>query len=791
MKFKILALVLLLAASCSPKQSKEKEIVSQMTLEEKAAVVVGHLGAMNTGSFGADALNKIDFDYPGLGMPIGGVPRLGIPVTICSDGSYGLKRYMPRPDGKWGITAFPVPALLASTWDTELEEDVAGSYGSEGKEYGVDVLLGPAMNIMRDPLCGRNFEYYSEDPLLSGKMGAAAVRGIQSNGIGTTIKHFVANNQETDRVVNDARVSKRALREIYLRGFEMAAKEADPWFFMVSYNKLNGPLTTENRDLLQTIVRGDWGYGGTFMSDFGGNCWTPVAIAAGMDLVMPGSTAHEANIVNAVNSGELSEEDLDYCVENVLRYAMKTPRYKGCKYEGNPDLEAHAALARKAAAQGMVLLENDGTLPCNPVKPAFFGVSSYRTWTSGIGSGKVVSDYTVNLADGFPVRDEASGAFYAKLLADADAAKPKLEGFAALMALSADATVIPESVIPAGILEKSASEADVAFFTIGRNAGEGEDRRPVPGDWSLNEVEYSNLKAVSEAFHAKGKKLIVVLNVNGAVETASWKDLADAVLLVWLPGQEGGNAFADVVTGRVNPSGHLPVTFPVRYEDCPSYGNFPTGDEKKDIATADNGFQVEYAAEMNIFQNGAVRYQPKPREQWIRNVDYTVYEEDVYVGYRYYGTFGKAVSYPFGYGLSYTDFSRSAPAIQAVKDGWEAEVTVTNTGNVAGRDVVQLYAEAPEGDRPVRELVAFGKTGTLAPGESQTVTLHFGKRELSRYDEPSHSFVLDKGEWRIVAAEDAASNGPAASLTIKKSRVVEVTSDVCGPVEPIHVLKRK
>lgn len=798
-------LLLTVAAYAQPRLGKDpiQDVIAAMTLEEKAGMVIGNLGAMESINAGsgdmASAMADLGFDYPGLGMPIGGVPRLGVPVTICSDGSYGLKRYMPMRNGKYGTTAFPIPIAVASSWDTALAEKVASAYGEEGKDYGVDVLLGPAMNIIRDPLCGRNFEYYSEDPLLSGKMGSASVKGIQSNGIGTTIKHFVANNQETDRVSNDSRVSTRALREIYLRGFEMAAKEADPWFLMVSYNKLNGTFTTENRELLQTIVRGDWQYPGAFMSDFGGNCWAPSAVAAGNDLVMPGSKVNVQNIVDAVNKGELSMEALDYCVANVLRYVLKTPRFNGYKYNGQPNLDAHAAVAREAAAESMVLLKNDGALPIKALNPAFFGVCSYRTWTSGMGSGRVVSDYTVNIADAFPARNAAVEKYYREQIAAAEAAAPRPTGFAAIMA-SSRVVEVREGILSDELIAQSARESDMAVFTLGRNAGEGADRRSMSGDWLISDIELVNLGRIADAFHGAGKKVIVLLNVNGIVETASWKDLADAILLTWLPGQEGGNAIADILSGKVNPSGKLPATFPNLYMDVPTYGNFPTGMERS-TAIADNGFQVELAASQTrqqsgnpalaIFQSGSARYQPKPEKYWVKNIDYTNYEEDVYVGYRYYNTFGVEVSYPFGFGLSYTTFQHGKPVVKCAKDHYEVTVAVTNTGSASGKDVVEIYVEAPavKAGRPQRELLAFAKTGLLAPGGSQTVTLRFSQRDLSRYDEERHAFVLDRGNYRLCVAANAVDPGVGTVLKVRKSKVLEVTSDVCKPNNDLNRLR--
>lgn len=733
-----------------------RELLMQMTLREKAEMVIGHLSAMQkVNPMNPDALRELDFTYPGLGMPIGGCPRLGLPVTICSDGSYGLKRYMPMADGKYHTTVFPSPFSNASTWNTHLLQQLSAAYAREGREAGVQVLLGPGMNIMRDPLCGRNFEYYSEDPLLTGSMGAAVVSGIQSQGLAATPKHFAANSQETDRVVNDSRVSERALREIYLKGFERMIQQAAPVFVMTSYNKINGRYTSEDRHLLQDIVRGEWGFKGCFMTDFGGLGWSPDQIAAGNDLVMPGSSYHVQNIVHAVETGQLSQADLDACVSRLIR-ANQWIAQKQTRVPGGQQTESdRQCLAREAATEGFVLLKNDQMLPMDSKdEVAFFGIGSYYTAISGIGSGRINADYRVNIADGMASQQCAAVAkFYQSRLKAFRDSLPPPSGLAAIM--GSDDPVVPEWLPSVELIEQSARETTAAVVTIKRCAGEGYDRKAVEGDWLLTQEERWLLNRVAQAFHSQGKKMTVILNVAGLVEMASWRDRADAIMLVWLPGQEGGNAVADVLTGRISPSGRLTATLPLRYEDVPSYGHFPTGVEKS-IDVTENGFQVENVQNpvVAVFENGKKRRHDKPDSLQVENLDYTCFTEDVFVGYRHYDTQQSDVAYPFGYGLSYTTFAYDVEGLVA---DHTVSVTVTNTGRFAGKEVVQLYMVPPSESikRPAHELVAFAKTHLLQPGESETLRLQYDSRDLCYYDESRGEWVKEDGLHRLQVAQSS------------------------------------
>ena len=727
------------------------EVVKAMTLEEKAQICVGlgwghQLGGL---TFSAQSL------VPGAAGTTRAIPRLGIPATALPDGPAGI-RIDPTREGSdrtYYGTGFPVGTAIASSWDVDLVENMTAAMGNEVLEYGADVILSPAMNIHRNPLCGRNFEYYSEDPVLTGKIGAAYIRGIQSNGVGTSVKHFAVNNQETNRHENDSRVDTRALREIYLKGFEIAIKEAGPWTVMSSYNKLNGEYTQQSYDLLTRILRDEWGFDGIVMTDWGSKEGTVKAAAAGNDLMMPGNETEVRRLVDAVKSGELPEADLDRNVKRMLEYIVKTPHFKGYKYSDAPDLKAHAKVARAAATESMVLLKNeDGVLPLKGTeKVALFGISSVDFVAGGTGSGNVNKAYVINMVQGL----ENAGFTLVESLKDFN---QKYVDFQKLnMRIGGESILLGESKVPETGLSKTyinslVPESDLAIVVIGRNAGEGGDRR-VDNDFNLTETERQLLNDVTTAYHLAGKKVVVVMNIGGVIETASWKNLADAILLAWQPGQEGGDAVADVLTGKVNPSGKLPMTFPVAYMDHPSSYNFPTG--------------LETSGRRG--RNGS---------EGVKNWDYTDYAESIWVGYRWFTTQDKAVSYPFGYGLSYTTFEYSKPVVKADRDGnITASVTVTNTGKVAGKEVVEVFVAAPAGgmEKPVRELKAFDKTKLLAPGESETLTFSVTPYELASFNIDANEWQTAAGVYTVYFAKNADDTATSAKVNVKKAGTFEVT----------------
>jgi len=552
-------------------------------------------------------------------------------------------------------------------------------------------------------------------------MAAAIVRGIQSNGVGTSIKHFAANNQETNRNQVNTIVSERALREIYLKGFEIAIKESAPWTVMSSYNKINGVYTSESSALLTTILRNEWGYKGMVMTDWFGGRNAVAQVNAGNDLLMPGTATQTKTVFNAADSGKLDVALLDRNVEKILQTILLSPSFKKYLNSDKPDLQAHAAVARSAAAESMVLLKNEKALPISGKKIALFGNSSYELIAGGTGSGDVNKAYKVSLEKGlmnagFSLNENLTGS-YETYLKEETAKRPKPRFFFL-------PPPIPEKKQEMEMLNQVAGESDLAILTLGRNAGEGQDRK-VENDFNLSEDELTMISQISEAFHKKGKHLIVVLNIGGVIETVSWREKADAIVLAWQPGLEGGNAIADVLSGKQNPSGKLATSFPVKYEDVSSSKSFP-------------GRVLDPNAPGNPMMG-------KPSE--------VIYEDGIYVGYRYYQTFHVKTAYPFGFGLSYTQFRYDNLVLSSpsFKDHLQVSVTVTNTGKTAGKEVVELYLTAPKDKmgKPEEELKAFAKTRLLKPGESQTIRLSLDASSLASFDTELTRFVADAGTYQV------------------------------------------
>jgi len=487
---------------------------------------------------------------------------------------------------------------------------------------------------------------------------------------------------------------------------------------------------------------------------FGGH--DPVAqMEAGNNLLEPGTPKQQQAIIDAVKSGKLDVKVLDRNVERVLNYILKTPSFKKYAYSNTPDLKAHAAISRQAAAEGMVLLANYGAgLPIKKgLKVGLFGVASYKTITGGTGSGEVNVAYVVSIAEGLAnagyAPDEALKQTYSAAIAADLKAHPRKKLTLGTPRLT------PEPVLTVDDIQKSADQDDEAILTISRNAGEGADRKVE--DFDLSDAEQAQLKTVADAFHAKGKKLIVVLNVGGVIEMASWRLKADAILLAWQPGLEGGNAVADVLSGAVDPSGKLAQTFPYKYHDVPSAQYFP-------------GTPAEHPTEV-------------------------VYQEGIYVGYRYYNTFGVKTAYPFGYGLSYTKFAYSGLTLSAATfhNRLSATVTITNTGSVAGKEVVQLYLKAPHGglDKPSEELKGFAKTRLLKPGEAQTLTLTLTERDLASFNTDASAWIADAGKYEVKIGASSEDIKLVKSFTLAKTTVVEKVHKALAPQVAIDELKSK
>ena len=752
------------------------EVLKAMTLEEKAKLLVG--GANNFFGTGAVVGGEADL-VAGAAGTSPAIPRLGIPATVLTDGPAGVRIDPTRKgtDKTYYATAFPIGSCLASTWNTELVSKVGEAIGNETKEYRCDVILGPGMNLHRNPLCGRNFEYYSEDPLLTGKIAAAYIQGVQSQGAGVSAKHFAVNSQETDRTSVDERVSQRAARELYLRGFEIAVRESDPWTVMASYNQVNGQYSMGNHDLLTKILRDDWGFKGIVMTDWIGirkGLETISEVHAGNDLMEPGQPAQVDEIIKGVKSGKLDIADVDRNVRRMLEYIIKTPSFHQYPASNAPDFKAHAAITRQSAAEGIVMLKNNGTLPWKDgaIKTvALFGENSYDFLSGGTGSGCVHPPYVVDMLEGLkntgisssPVLTDIYRKYidYAKVKFQAERHPAKW-----FQTEYMGQQKYPEIGLSPIAIQKEAKTADAAIITIGRQAGEGIDR-DIDTEFNLIPEERALITDVCNAFHQAGKPVIVIINSGSVIETASWSGYPDAILCAWQPGMEGGNSIADLLTGKVNPSGKLTMTWPVAATDHPSTKNFP--------------------GNVDFYSFKEMHGSKTP----ISGYTYTNHEEDIYVGYRYFDTFNREVAYPFGYGLSYTTFDFSKPVVKAKgKDAVEVSITVKNTGAVSGKEVAQVYVSAPQGrlEKPSHELKAFAKTRELAPGESQTLTMTIPVRDLASFDEANSQWLTEAGTYTFRIG--SSSRDIAAAVQLKIAEYTEKTTNALAPQQTLNLLKQ-
>jgi beta-glucosidase len=651
--------------------------MAQLSVEQKAAIVTG-----------ADFWNT--------------VPLPGIPSIAVSDGPHGVRRVEDN-DAALGLgestraTCFPPAAGIASSWNRALVEQVGQALGDESRALGVGVLLGPGVNIKRSPLCGRNFEYFSEDPLLSGELGASWVRGIQSRGVGAALKHFVANNQETNRMTVSVDVDERTLREIYLPAFETIVRREQPWTVMCSYNRLNGIPAAENPWLLTELLRDEWGFAGLVMSDWGAVDDRVAAVEAGLDLEMPGPVHESVAAVAAACSSPTFEATLDVSVGRISQLAQRVSQARGPAF----DVEAHHALAAAAAVESVVLLRNEGgILPLAPGAPiAVIGEFAVSPRYQGAGSSQV-----------HPTRISAA--------LEAMKAHTEIE-FAAGYSLTH-----PDKA--QGLIDEAvelARRAETVVLFVGLPEGfesEGYDRTSLdlPGD------QQALISRVTEV----NPRTIVVLSNGGVVSLEPWHDSAAAIVESWLLGQAGGLAIADVLFGVESPSGRLAESIPFRLRDNPTFLNFP-GD-----------------------------------------ADTVRYGEGVFVGYRYFETAGVPTRYSFGYGLSYSTFAYSNFTVH--KKGKRATVTVTNTGAVAAKEVVQLYVSAPETRdvrRPVRELRAFDKVA-LAPGESRDVDFVLTDRAFAFWDSGRHEWVVDGGDYTLQIGKSSNEIVAQQTVTIADSR---------------------
>ncbi|MBK7106929.1 MAG: glycoside hydrolase family 3 C-terminal domain-containing protein [Ignavibacteriae bacterium] len=746
-------------------EEKAKELISQMTVEEKIGMIVGDGRFLPSADSKMENINDVYIANRNSKIVI---PRLSLKSTALTDGPSGInKDEAPQGAKEYTYTtAFPTSTSLAATWNTEIAEQIGEAFGNELLEYDYDVVLMPALNLHRNPKCGRNFEYYSEDPLLSGKMAASIVKGIQSNGVGATLKHFLANNQETNRRKYNAVISQRALREIYLRGFEIAVKESQPKAIMTSYNKLNGFYTAEIPELLQDIVRKEWGFTGLFMTDFDGYYGDAVAkVRAGNNMLMSGSMDELNELKNAVKNKTLSESKLDENLIYNMKLKLSSPSMNNYKPSYKPDLKAHAKLARDAASEGIVMLKNNNnTLPINnKITVAVFGKISYHLIEAGTGSGGIRSNkYAITVNDGlkaagFKILDNLEKTYIdyiekirkenlvpdyfnnPKMRADNGIKdnKAPVHFKKRLVAFSNEKNMSIDEI------KKYEPKSQIAIITLGRSAGENYENGYLP----ITETELGLLRNIYEVYHAAGKKVIVVLNVGGVWETESWREYADAILLIWQPGQEGGHAVADIIKGAVNPSGKLPDSFPLKYEDVPSANYFPGLPEDEPI----NSF----------------------------------YNEGIYVGYRYYETFNVPTAYEFGFGMSYTTFNYSE--LHLSDTNFESKIIVKvkikNIGKVAGKEVVQLYLKSPQTkiEKPKYELKNFAKTKLLKPGESQQITFELDQRSLASFWSGISSWVADKGDYEVCIGASSKDIRLKSSFNLQNDIIVEEVHDVLYP----------
>lgn len=736
-------------------KSMAESLVAKMTVDEKLNMLVGP-------GYGGSGPTNAKSEVPGSAGYINGVLNatsgLDIPASVLADGPAGI-RISPTRDGESGTyygTGFPVGTLLASTWNPEIVKEVGIAAGNEAKEYGVDFWLAPGMNIQRDPLNGRNFEYYSEDPLVAGVMAAAVVSGAQSEGIATTIKHFAANNSETNRMNVNNIISPRALREIYLRGFQYAVKDSQPWALMTSYNKINGTYAGQRGDLVTNILRDEWGYQGLVMSDWFAGDDSVAMLKAGNDVIQPGGT----NIVTgeqsldvlktAYTNNQLSDDIINRDAIHALTQVLKTPSNQNYIPSKNPDLNAHATLSKQAAEEGMILLKNEAALPIATTKTvAAFGIAQLTTRKGGTGSGDVNTAYIKNIIDGlsgqFTVNDNLRTTYENWYTANRRA---EWDPYRVNYTWACE-----EPQLTPDQINTSATTDDIAIISISRIAGEAADRTATKGDYYLTDDENALIDNVSAAFHAQNKKVVVVLNVGGIVDTTAWKDKVDGILLAYMPGQEAGDAITDLLSGVTNPSGKLAQSIPLSYSDVPSSTTFAGVDTNGD-----------------------------------GTVDTNYYTDDIYVGYRYYDTFSKPVAYPFGYGLSYTTFNYTGSAVSVntldsngANGGVTLTTTITNNGNIAGKEVAQVYINAPDGNlkKPTIELKSFAKTQSLDAGASQTLTFNIPAELLASFDEANNQWIIDAGTYKayISPSSDVSSTEP---VTFAVSNKIVVSTTTAG-----------
>jgi beta-glucosidase len=687
-------------ASSAPPPTAE-EVVAGLDVATKVRLLSGR---------GFWALEPVPADATGAG---------GIEGIVVADGPHGLRCQVTSAD-HLGLapaqpaTCFPTAAALGSSWDVSLLEEVGRAIGEEALALGVSVVLGPGLNLKRHPAGGRSFEYLSEDPLLGGRLAAAVVRGIQSQGVGTSVKHYAVNNQESHRLVVDAVVDERTLRELYLRGFEITVTESEPWTVMCSYNRVNGTYASDHTELLTTILRDEWGFDGLVMSDWGATNDRVAGVRAGLDLEMPGSDgAFDGEVLAAVSDGSLDEAAVDRCAARVVEL-LQRGRQSGPRPD--PHHDTHHALARRAAAEGSVLLVNDGVLPLRPSGTiAVLGGFATHPRYQGAGSSQVNPTRLDRALDLIRDRVGDAGTVTFAPAYDARTGRSTEDQFAEALRVAAAADVV---VCFAGLPAAWESE--------------GFDR-------STLDLPDDHVRLI-EALAATTTPVVVVLS-NGGVVHMPWADRVEAVLECWLGGQAGAGGATDVLFGDAEPGGRLAESVPVHVAQLPADRNFPG----------------------------------RPRQ--------VEYREGLHVGYRFHDTVGVPARFAFGSGLSYTTFEWSG--IDVTGDGTDrrVELTVTNTGDRAGSDVVQVYVRDPESSvpRPHQELQGFAKVH-LGPGESAPVAVPLDRRSFAVWDVVAHDWLVEGGRFDVVVARSSVEPVEVVPIRIESDDVVTAVAPTAGPV---------
>ena len=683
-------------------------VVSAMTLEEKAHMVTGTQNVKLKDASGGT--------YE--------IPRLGVPSITVNDGPAGVR---------YGTTIwYPSVINLSSSWDTRLVQEIGVSMAEDALAQDIDIILAPGMNIQKNVLGGRNFEYVSEDPLLTAYIAAAYTDGIQSKGVGVSLKHFAANNQETARGQISANVTERALREIYLKAFGMVIESSAPYTVMSSYNLINGQRVAVRYDLLTTYLRGECGFDGYVMSDWGSGGTVVEKVNAGNDINMPGDATDPDTLLAAYNAGKVDPLMLDAACRNILGVVVRCHAFTDPDQRTRLDYRSHGEQVANAAADTMVLLKNEGaSLPlASGTTVAVFGNGSVKTIYGGAGSGSVSAKTTVSIMDGLK---KANG------LTVFDAANNPFLGCEE----HSPADESKDVEVTEAYAKKCAEGADVAIIVISRGSTEGADRNTLEGDFRLNATELSMITRVSEAFHAQGKKVVVLLNIGSPMEIVSWRDTVDAILWIGYPGERAGTSVAKVLLGEVTPSAKTTISWPTDYNSTPAHRHFPG------------------------------------------NASDTTYYEDIYVGYRYYSTFNVTTAYPFGYGLSYTSFEHSDFSVEKQKDGSViAKVTIKNVGETAGREIAQVYVSKPETtlEQAAYELAGFGKTRLLAPDESETLTIHIPVNALESYDTENSRYIIGKGDYTFfVGGSSLDVRCDRKTLTYAELTVVRDVENIAAP----------